>query len=97
MGSLFMPHNVDRPTQTDRQGDVERQAECIAYVLCIHTSNMHSFINSFIQAISITPLKVQYYSEALPTQHGVCRSFHAKRHRQLRVKDLPKVPTWLLG
>src|SRR6218665_5027 len=32
-------------------------------ILCIH---------SCIQAISIAPLKVHYYSEALPTQHGYC-------------------------
>ena len=30
------------------------------------------FIHSFIRAISIAPLKVHYYSEALPTQHGYC-------------------------
>jgi len=29
-------------------------------------------IHSFIQAISIAPLQVHYYSEALPTQHGYC-------------------------
>src|SRR6218665_3746253 len=28
--------------------------------------------HSFIQAISIAPLQVHYYSEALPTQHGYC-------------------------
>src|SRR6218665_2172886 len=28
--------------------------------------------HSFIQTISITPLQVQFYSEALPTQHGYC-------------------------
>ena len=42
-----------------------------------------SFIHSFIQAISIAPLQVHYYSEALLTQ-------------QLWVKDLPKVATWRL-
>jgi len=29
-------------------------------------------IYSFIRAISIAPLEVRYYSEALPTQHGYC-------------------------
>src|SRR6218665_1222341 len=29
-------------------------------------------IHSFIQAISIAPLQVRRYSEALPTQHGYC-------------------------
>ena len=28
--------------------------------------------NSFIQAISIAPLQVHFYSEGLPTQHGYC-------------------------
>src|SRR6218665_120226 len=28
--------------------------------------------NSFIQTISIAPLEVHYYSEALTTQHGYC-------------------------
>jgi len=32
----------------------------------------HPFIHSFIQAISIAPLQVLYYSEALLTQHGYC-------------------------
>src|SRR6218665_3656605 len=30
------------------------------------------FIHSFIHSISIAPLKVHFYSEALPTQHGYC-------------------------
>src|SRR6218665_675031 len=30
------------------------------------------------------------------TARILCRSFTPKRHRQLRVKDLPKVPTWRL-
>ena len=30
------------------------------------------FIHSFIQAITIAPLPVHYYSEVLPTQHGCC-------------------------
>ena len=31
-----------------------------------------SLIGSFIQTISIGPLQVHFYSEALPTQHGYC-------------------------
>ena len=31
-----------------------------------------AFIHSLIQAISIAPFEVHYYSEALPTQHGYC-------------------------
>jgi len=33
---------------------------------------IHSFIHSFIQTISIAPLQVHFYSEALLTQHGYC-------------------------
>ena len=33
---------------------------------------------------------------ASDTARILCRSVTPKRHRQLRVKDLPKVPTWLL-
>ena len=29
-------------------------------------------LHSFIQTISIAPLQVHYYLEALPTQHGYC-------------------------
>ena len=36
---------------------------------------------TFIQTISIAPLQVHFYSEALPTQHGYCDTaseFHAE-------------------
>ena len=44
--------------------------------------NKSSFIRSFIPAISIAPLKVLYYSEALPTAARISE-FHAEAHRQL--------------
>jgi len=31
-----------------------------------------SYVYSFIHTISIAPLQIHYYSEALPTQHGYC-------------------------
>ena len=31
-----------------------------------------AFIHSFIHDISIAPLQVHHYPEALPTQHGYC-------------------------
>src|SRR6218665_502002 len=36
--------------------------------------NLHMIVNihSLIQTISIAPLQVHVYSEALPTQHGYC-------------------------
>ena len=59
----------------------------------MHEASFHSFI----QSISIVPLQVHYYSEALPTQHGYCAGvLTLRRHRQLLVKDLPKVCTWQL-
>ena len=43
---------------------------------CIYSfaivKNHGNMVHSFIQTISIAPLQVQYYSEALPTQHGCC-------------------------
>ena len=48
-----------------------------------------TFYYSFIPGISTAPLQVHYYSPRI-----LCRSFTAKRHMQLRMKDLPKVPTW---
>ena len=45
-------------------------------------------------SISIAPLQVLYYSEALPTTARILyRIFTPKRHKKLRVKDLHKVPT----
>ena len=52
------------------------------------------FVHSFILTISIAPLRVHYYSEALPTARILRQSFMPKRYRQLRVKDLPKVSMW---
>jgi len=62
----------------------------------------HSFIHSFIQAISVVPLQVHYYLEVLPTQHRHCVGVNTpKCHRQLRVTDLPKevelVTLWTKG
>src|SRR6218665_2634376 len=50
-------------------------------------------IHSFIQAISSNPLILRGVPD---TAWKLCRSFTLKRHRQLRVKDLSKVPTWQL-
>ena len=52
------------------------------------------FIHSFIQTISIAPLKVQFYSEALPTQPGYCAG--VSRRSATGNCELPKVPTWRL-
>ena len=44
-------------------------------VLCLTRSQL---INSFILAISIVPLQVHYYSEALPTQHDTVSEYHSE-------------------
>src|SRR6218665_476740 len=50
------------------------------------------FIHSFIQAISIAPpLLLRGAPDTARILYG---SFTPKRHRELRVKNLPKVPTW---
>src|SRR6218665_2795226 len=53
-------------------------------------------MHSFIPDISIAPLQVHDYSEALPTQHGYCRNSTPKCQRQLRVRDSFKISTWRL-
>jgi len=55
---------------------------------------IHSFIHSgdFYSASSSSLL----LRSAHDTERILCRSFTPKRHRQLRVKDFPKVPTWRL-
>ena len=57
-----------------------------------HFESFHSFVHS---AISIAPLQVLYYSEGRTPDYSTdtVSEFHAEAHRQLQVKDLPKVPT----
>src|SRR6218665_1354135 len=51
--------------------------------------------NSFIPAISVALLQVLYHScrGAPDYSTDTVSDFHAEAHRQLQVKDLPKVPT----
>ena len=50
-----------------------------------------SFIHSFISAISIAPLQVLYYSEALPTTARILyRSFTPKRTGNCRQRTCPR-------
>src|SRR6218665_3867740 len=59
-------------------------------VLLIFRSSIHS--DHFYSASS-SPLLLR---SAPDTARILCLSFTPKHHRQLRVKDLPKVPTWQL-
>ena len=52
--------------------------------------NIHS---SYFYSASLSPLLLR---GAPDTAWILCRSFMPKRHRQLQVKDLSKVPTWRL-
>jgi len=49
-------------------GHVQAHSLIISFI----RSFIHSFIHSFIETISIAPLRVHYYSDALPTEHGHC-------------------------
>src|SRR6218665_1678652 len=56
---------------------------------------MCAFIHSgYFYSASSSPLKLRGAPDTAQTQP--CRSFAPKRPVQLRVKDLSKVPTWLL-
>ena len=54
-------------------------------ILFIHSGHFYS--------ASSSPLLLR---GTVNTARILCRSFTPKHHRQLRVKDLPKVPTWRL-
>ena len=74
---------------------IEQIRFCIIFVFCDGRFPLDCSFHSFIPDISIVPLQVYYYSEALLTTARIlCQSFTPKRHRQLRMKDLPKVPMW---
>src|SRR6218665_1347818 len=74
------------------------QLSFIFVISYCHCSFLHSFIYSFIHSghfcsASSSPLLVRSSPD---TARILCRSFTPKRHRQLRVKDFRKVPTWRL-
>src|SRR6218665_1779466 len=54
---------------------------------------IHSFIQAIFYSASSSPLLLR---GAPDTARLLCRSSTPKRHWQLLVKDLPKVPTWRL-
>src|SRR6218665_1052296 len=57
-------------------------------------NNIHSFIHSgYFCSASSSPLLLRGTPD---TARILCRRFTPKRHRQLRVKNLLKVPTWWL-
>ena len=70
---------------------------CISTKYCffIYMLDIFSFIHSFnhFYSASSSPLLLR---GAPDTALMLCRNFIPKHHRQLWVKDLPKVPTWWL-
>src|SRR6218665_2202062 len=61
-------------------------------IFCYYMHKLHSFIHScYFYSTSSSPLLIRGISD---TAQILCQSFMPRRHRQLRVKDLPKVPTW---
>src|SRR6218665_1446693 len=70
--------------------NLSKIGECINFAergaICKFCEN--TFIHSFHFSSPLLP------RSALDTARTLSWSFTPKRHRQLRVKDLPKVPTW---
>src|SRR6218665_2514814 len=58
----------------------------------IYDAHVHSF-RLYFYSTSSSPLLLRGTPD---TARILCRSFTLKHHRQLQVKDLPKVPTWWL-
>src|SRR6218665_676551 len=57
---------------------------------------IHSFIHSFIRPFHSAPSSPLPLRGAPDYSTDTVSEFHAEAHRQLQVKDLPKVPTWRL-
>src|SRR6218665_3262601 len=69
-------------------------SEVMAVSLSQPHHDIHSFIHSFyFYSAPSSPLLLR---GAPDTARILCRNFTPKRHRQLKAKDLPKVPTWQL-
>ena len=73
---------------------------CFIYKIpySIYTKFMHSKLNSFIHSghFYSTPSSPLLLGDAPDYSTDTVSEFHTEVHRQLQVKDLPKVPTWRL-
>src|SRR6218665_2309357 len=66
----------------------------ICYKILVLYEFIHSSIHSgYFYSVSSSPLLLRGTTDAARI---LCWSFTPKRHRQLRVKDLPKARTWWL-
>src|SRR6218665_515141 len=68
LGYRITGHLNQLTTSTDVVLTITKVRLSVWSPLCLD----NAFFHSFIQAISIVPLQVHYYSEALPTQRGYC-------------------------
>ena len=84
------PSSVTRPSfETENQ---KPGPQWIVHGQIAHRQMVHSFIHSdYFYSASSSPLLLR---GAPDTARILCRSFTPKRHRQLRAKNLPKVPMW---
>src|SRR6218665_1514956 len=86
-----LPH-ISEPSPKLRYAlELENLNDCLASIC---TSDLHSFIHCvhFYSAPS-NPLLLR---AAPDYSTNTVSELHAEAHRQLQVKDLPKVPTWRL-
>src|SRR6218665_964082 len=60
-------------------------------ICCVNVVRCNKTIHSFIQTISIAPLQVHFYSDALPTQHGYCAG-GSRRSATSKVCELRTCP-----
>src|SRR6218665_1473670 len=82
---LYQPHWLERLLRLMRLCERERTNRDSLPKKIIHSGYFYS--------ASSRPLLIRGFSD---TSRILCRSFTPKSHRQLRVKDLPKAPTWRL-
>src|SRR6218665_400182 len=67
---------------------------CFNYACQLSIGTVHAFIHlGYFYSASSSPLLLR---GAPDNARILCQSFMPKCHRQLRVKDLPKVPMWQL-
>ena len=64
MDCSAIPNLWRRPNNDNDNDDDDEDDDIIIIIIVIGIVIVHSFIHSFIPAISIAPLQVLYYSEA---------------------------------
>src|SRR6218665_3701701 len=98
---LTFPVNVSLALQSRRCSLIVCQwAIFLPFNIVFYCINivLHSFIHSFIHSghFYSAPSSPLLLRGAPDYSADTVSEFHAEAHRQLQVKDLPKVPTWRL-